>query len=299
MFSVEDSNPYEVLDIPNNSDHTVIREAYKKLALKYHPDRHSKEHEEENTIKFQQISNAYEKLSNNNYKKGNITTTDIFKDLFGELFTKSKRNDLSIYREIELSLEDIYRGKKTYLSYQRQYPKDEICYSCKGTGKIFQNNNNNNNNNNNITLCTLCNGLGKSNELLIQNCNIQIYIEPGFSKKTLFYEQKGHANVYGDYGDLIVNILYKPHKYYIQKENDLYTTFKLSFKEGMLGIIKTLKLLDGNEIEIPIEGPIKHGRILKINKKGINSTGSLYIKLKIKYPDELTQEQKSAIKRLF
>jgi DnaJ-class molecular chaperone len=293
MFHIDKSDPYTILEIHKNSDNKVIREAYLTLAKKYHPDRHSKEQEQENTKKFQQISDAYEQLSNNSYKNGNITTNDMFEDIYGELFTNSKKKKLSIYRELELSLDDIYNGKKLYISYQRQYPKDEICYSCKGTGKTFQNDNNL------MELCNLCNGLGKSNELLIQNCNIEIYIEPGFSKKKLWYDQKGHINIYGNSGDLIINILYKPHKIYTHKNNNLYTTFNLNLKETLLGTIKTIKFLDGNCIDIPIDGPIKSGRMLKLNKKGINSTGSLYIKLKINIPEKITDKQKNAIKNFF
>ena len=292
MFKVDKSNPYNILEIPNNSDQKTIREAYKTLALKYHPDRHPEKDKIENTIRFQEISDAYEKLSNKSYENGKITLTDIFKDLYSDLFSTTNKNNLSIYKEIELTLEDIYKGKDVFLSYQRQCPKDEICYECKGIGKIIDYNNNNQN-------CINCNGVGKSNELLIESCTMQICIEPGFSKKSLFYDKKGHIDVYGNIGELVINIIYKSHKIYKQKDNDLFTVFKLTFKECMLGTTKTIKYINGEEIEIPIDGPVKQNRMLKINKKGINKNGSLYIKLKIDIPTILTKEQKEAIEKYF
>lgn len=54
---------YEVLGLPRSADADQIKKAYRKLALKWHPDRHPKEGREAAEAKFKQLSEAYEVLS--------------------------------------------------------------------------------------------------------------------------------------------------------------------------------------------------------------------------------------------
>lgn len=303
MFRVESKDPYKVLGISQFSDQDEIRKAYKELALKYHPDRHPIEFKDENTARFQEISEAYENLSNMSRQKGNINFNDIFKGMFSELFNKSQKNkinNLCIYRELEVSLENIYNGKSDFITYERQVPKTEdFCTNCNGSGKIMkfvktdtlQNE---------VSICEPCNGKGKIEEFVLQSCTVNINIQPGFSRKSLFFTKKGHVDFYGNSGDLIINIIYKPHKMFTRKENDLHCDANISFKESMLGTSHNLTFLNGEIKEIPIDGPVKSGTILKIKKLGINPEGSLFVKIKVTpFPTKLTKQQRNLIEKYF
>lgn len=57
-------NYYEVLGVPKTADENEIKKAYKKAALKYHPDRPGGD-----KVKFQEVSEAFEVLSDNKKKK--------------------------------------------------------------------------------------------------------------------------------------------------------------------------------------------------------------------------------------
>ena len=93
----KDTKLYDTLGVKPNADETEIKKSYRKLALKYHPDR-NKDNKEECESKFKEISAAYEVLSDNekrsNYDKfgldavknmggPNINPFDIFSSMFG------------------------------------------------------------------------------------------------------------------------------------------------------------------------------------------------------------------------
>ena len=85
---------YNILEIPQNSSKEEIKKAYKKLALKYHPDKQNDKSEEEKTkaaSNFKKIAEAYdmlmnpEKFNNNNnqsFRRSNIDPNELFKQFF-------------------------------------------------------------------------------------------------------------------------------------------------------------------------------------------------------------------------
>ena len=85
---------YQVLGVPENADQDVIKKAYRKLSMKYHPDKNKGDPSKEE--KFKEISNAYTILSDKETKSrydmerrftgngsGNIDINDIFSSIFG------------------------------------------------------------------------------------------------------------------------------------------------------------------------------------------------------------------------
>ena len=58
---------YKILNINKNSKEEDIKKAYRKLAIKYHPDKNKNNKESEN--KFKEINEAYEVLSDENKKR--------------------------------------------------------------------------------------------------------------------------------------------------------------------------------------------------------------------------------------
>lgn len=141
---------YEVLGVDRSADSSECKRAYRRLAMKYHPDRNpnSKEAEE----KFKEASEAYSVLSDSEKRQiydqfgheglsGRIGVSpsdfpDIFGDLFGEFFgggrsarSAARRGDDLEY-ELEIEFEDAMFG----CSKELRIPRTESCGRCHGSG---------------------------------------------------------------------------------------------------------------------------------------------------------------------
>ena len=144
---------YEVLGVSRNADEDEIKKVYRKLAMKYHPDRNPGDSESEE--RFKEAAEAYEVLRDQEKRQiydqfgheglqgtgfrgfsgfEDIFSSfgDIFEDFFGFGTGRKSRarpgNDLRY--DLELTLEDAFQGKEEEIVFQ----KWEQCEICQGSG---------------------------------------------------------------------------------------------------------------------------------------------------------------------
>lgn len=148
---------YEVLGLSKTADEKEIKRAYKRLAMKYHPDRNQGDKESE--AKFKEIKEAYEILSDAQKRAaydqyghaafeqggfggqggggfgGGADFGDIFGDVFGDIFGGGRRQQRAargsdLQYNIDLTLEEAVRG----VTKEIRIPTLETCDKCHGSG---------------------------------------------------------------------------------------------------------------------------------------------------------------------
>ena len=151
---------YEVLGVARDANEDALKKAYRKLAMKYHPDRNQGDAEAE--AKFKELNEAYDVLKDaekraaydrfghaafeqggpggGGFHGGGSPFGGAFEDIFEEMFGRfggggrsrggATGRGADLRTQVEISLEDAFAGTKTNI----RIPTSVSCEACKGTG---------------------------------------------------------------------------------------------------------------------------------------------------------------------
>ncbi len=274
---------YEVLGLSKSASEAEIKSAYRKLALKYHPDRNK---ETGATEKFKEISTAYEVLGNPEKRK--------MYDQFGHAgvsgghaggpgwnpfggaagpFTYTYSNQGGG------GFEDIFGGSDPF----------DIFESFFGGASPFRRGPAKPHYQIKIDFLEAVNGVTKS--LVHQGKKYDIRIPAGADNGTRIR-----------YSDFDVSVAVSPDKYFKREGVDVIVDHEISFPLAALGGDTVVKTLDG-DLKLKIKAGTQPGSLIRLTGKGVkavnsNHRGDFYIRFIIKVPTKLDRREKELLHEL-
>ena len=314
---------YELLGINKSANENEIKKAYRKLAIIYHPDKSPADNKEEYTEKFKQISEAYEVLSDPEKKKkydmfgkdavnmenggmnGGTDPFDIFKQFFGENMHEVDGNGFQSFHMggIPGRMHGFMNGMSggipsEFIHHFGRKGNNRMFKKCEDIQITI-----------NISLESGYKGCKRKIEYKRINNNqkekMTIIAEiPKYSGNSFKIINKGFGNKKKDYvdGDLIIIIEIEEHPIYKVKENHLVIEKEIELGSSLLGIHFGLLLLNDNQINIKVKGPIHNDDHKIIPNYGLKdkygNKGHLILILKVRN-NELTTKQKEVISKYF
>ncbi len=274
---------YSTLGLQRGASDDEIKKAYRKMAMKHHPDRGGDQN------KFKEISTAYEALSDPDKKRiidmggdpnaqpgmggfhqgggpfefhfnsGNFD--DIFGHFgFGGMGRQPLRRNKSFNINVEIDLEDVLSGKDFTAEVSVPGSKSKV---------------------------------------------ITIQIPPGIeSGQQIRYEGMGDNSISGiKAGDLLVNVYVRQHRTYKREGNSLVIEKEISAWDAMVGTSLDITTLDNKLLSITVPPGTQPETVLSCRGEGLphmrtRVRGNLLIKIRVSIPRNLTPEQVETIKTL-
>ena len=279
---------YSTLGVGKNATDDDIKKAYRKLAMKHHPDRGGDE------TTFKKISEAYDILSDPQKKQ--------IVDLGGDPKNQSKGGNSFNQGPFEFhfntsgvppGMEDIF-GRFGFGS---------------GFGRQPMQKNKTLNINVDITLEDVLSGRDINAEITIPGTGkrkmINIAIPAGIEHgQQIRYEGMGDDAIRElRPGDLIVNVNVQQHKLFRREHSDLVLEKFVSVWDAIIGSSLDVETLDGKTLTINVPQGTKHGTILSCRGEGLpimrsRNRGNLLIMIKVDMPTNLSASQLDKVKLL-
>jgi len=304
---------YGTLSVTRSATDADIKRAYRKLALKYHPQRNV---ENEAEVKFKQVAEAYDILSNRQRRalydqfgeeglKNGVPTTKegvftkgyvfhgeperVFKEFFGgdnpflELYEVSPH-------EIDMGFGGLQgRGRKKQdatIERDLYLTLEEVFKGCTKKMKISR---------------RVMNEDGHTSS--IRDKILTICVKPGWRAGTrITFPQEGDQGPNSIPADIVFVVKDKPHSIFVRDKDNIIYTAKIPLLDALTGRIVDVPTLDDRLISIPINDIVCPGYHKVVPGEGMpvskdpNVRGDLVIAFEIEFPKRLSQEQKMMLK---
>ena len=307
---------YNILGVSKDASAGEIKKAYRKLALKYHPDQNKGDRSAED--KFKEISEAYAVLSDSEKRKNY--------DMFGAEGFQHKYSQEDIFRGFDFG--SIFsefgfggggRGSNPFSQFfsgmggggqRRQHSAGSPFGSCagggchsqaqtpKGSDLIYELS---------MTLEDLTQTTDKviSYQLNGKPEKVSVKIPAGISDgKKLRLRGKGHPSPYGGQpGDLYVKIKVLAHPTFRRENSDLYSKHTITFSSAVLGTELEIPTIDQKVLKLKIPPGTQNNAKFRLKSYGLptdsqNGRGDAYAEISIEIPKKLNRKQKSLVKSL-
>ena len=303
---------YSVLGVSRNASDKQIKQAYRKMARKYHPDVNSGDKAAEDT--FKKVNEAYEVLSDPEKRKkydrygeqwqyadqfeqqrGRQTYTrggtsfdfgtgggfgSIFDDLFmGHRggFSASRRGQDMQY-PIEVTLKEAFTGVNKLIQLQM----DEPCPSCNGKG------------------CYACNGLGMTRQAHRFEVKVPAGVKNGSKVRMSGKGGPGYGG--GKAGDLFLLVSVKSDPVFQRNGDDLQADVPVPLTTAVLGGEVNVSTL-GGDVMLKVPELTQNGKIFRLAGKGMphlgkSGSGDFLAKVKVVLPQNISADEKKLFEQL-
>jgi chaperone protein DnaJ len=299
---------YKILGISKGASENDIKKAFRKLSVKYHPDKNPGD--EAAHKQFVEISEAHEVLSDpekrpiydlngeeglaNHAKQAQGGGFNPFGDLFGGGGQQGGKKRGQDYRmEFAVTLEELYMGTTKSLKIARKVicshchgsgAKDgatKKCKACNGQGMRttlqqlapgF-----------NVQMqqpCDACGGTGKVAKASCPICNgaktvmeekeLEALIEKGMADgEEIIFERASEQAPDIVPGNVVLILKTQPHNRFRREGQDLHMEQHITLKEALLGFTKTVTHLDGHKVEIKQDAVTPPGFVKSLPGEGM------------------------------
>lgn len=313
---------YDVLGLGKHASADEIKKAYKKCALRDHPDRGG------DTEQFKKVNRAYEILSDPEKKKRydlygenfcDQDEMDSSPDIFNSFFrnhnsddffsnftsgTKKQMRMKDVVDVVELSLEQVYRGVKILKEFAREIAMGETkCEDCHGRGFTMRQMKGYANLNINAQVsCHSCNGVGKiASGVKKEKITLELRIPKGCREgyKCTFDGKVTSSSPGVKPGNLIYVVKYKDHPFFKanKKTRDLLYTENINLFECLAGGTRYIKHLDNKFVKFSFTN-VELNKEYILKGMGLTPESNMHVHFNIKMPDKIDTSKLSLLKTI-
>jgi len=316
---------YKVLGIERSASADELKKAYRKLAMKWHPDRHQGDGKEQAEKQFKKVSEAYEVLNDpetrakydqygERWKDGQDFTppegeqtmgredfekaygsgfSDFFSEMFGRQYGEHFQGGGARHARYSYRGADVRAEMRLPLSAAIEGGKSTFtipvtidCPRCGGVGHVGE------------RVCPVCVGVGSVRETKTIDLKIPTDIHEGQTLRLRGLGQPGSQG--GEPGDLHLVLHLDDDDTFRRRGNALEGDLPLAPWEALAGASMTVRTAQG-EVELKIPEGSKAGARLRLRGQGLSDGkghhGDFYVVLRLVLPDTLTDHQKELIRQ--
>ena len=340
---------YETLGVAKGANADDLKRAYRKMAMQYHPDRNAGDKAAEQ--KFKDINEAYDILKDDQkraaydrfghaaFENGGMGNgaggfggfqggfADIFEEMFGAMGgarrdAGSNRSGSDLRYNLEISLEDAFRGKQTTVrvntfgqcepcrgsgaepgsspatcrtcqghgrvrAQQGFFTIERTCPTCQGAGTVIE------------KPCRACGGQGR----VRREKTLSVNIPPGVEDGTrIRLAGEGEVGLHGGAaGDLYIFISLTQHSIFQRDGANIYCRVPLPFTTAALGGTIEVPTVEGARTKVTVPAGTQSGHRFRLKGKGMSvlrspMRGDMYVQAVVETPVNLTKRQQELLR---